>query len=268
MNILSKTYIFYADVYFIQNFIIKAAVLYLSLCTNKQYRVTTTGKGILKISLVSLLGTLIEIIGLIYGNSYSVFIALVHVLEIPLMIGVVLGKERCRIVPVIIAGYFFMMLVNGVLEILWNQFGRNGNYLFYLISACGVVVVSVRIWQNYSKIQKGIFRVKLIHQEKSVVTYGFYDSGNHLVDIYTGKGVQIISENVFQKLGLENEDPVLLPFQALGNETGIIEVFYIEKFIIEGEKENIQLEKCPLGVTKDDLFKGKKYEIILNEEVF
>lgn len=268
MNILSKTYIFYADVYFVQNFIIKVAVLYLSLFTNKQHRVITTGKSILKISFISFAGTIIEMIGLIYGNSYNVFIGLVHLLEIPFMIGWILGKDRSLIVRVIIAGYFYMMLVNGVLEILWNQFGQYGDYLFYLIFACGLVIIGVRIWQNHTKMQKGIFQVEFIHQKRRIVSYGFYDSGNQLIDTYTGKGVHIVSEKLIQRLGLENEALVLLPYQALGKETGILEVVYVDKLIIEGEKQSIQLQKCPLGVTKDNLFKGKQYEIILNEEVF
>jgi len=116
--------------------------------------------------------------------------------------------------------------------------------------------------------QKGIFQIEICHQEKRMVTYGFYDSGNRLIDTYTGKGVHIVSQKIFQTLGLEDEATVLLPYQALGNEMGIIEVKYVDEMMIEGEKQSIQLRKCPLGVTKDNLFEGKQYQIILNEEVF
>lgn len=90
MNVLCDTYIFYADVYFIQNFLIKIAVIYLSLYWNKLYFTISTIKGVGKIVLAAGIGTMIEIIGLLSGNSYDLFLILVHLLEIPFMIS---GRE-------------------------------------------------------------------------------------------------------------------------------------------------------------------------------
>lgn len=268
MNILSETYIFYADVYFIQNFIIKMAVIYLSLYCNKCHFLLSTIKGIGKILLASAMGTLIEIAGLILGNSYNVFLILVHIFEIPFIMCFVLGKKRKQIWKVIVTGYFFIMLINGVVEWLWNWFGDSASFVLLLILACGLVIVAVRVWKNYSKMQKGIFPVELSHGEKSVSTYGFYDSGNRLKDPYTEKGVHIVTMQVIKKLGLEKENPVFVPYQALGSEAGIIEVYYVEELIIEGEKQRIYLQKSPLGVTKETLLQEKSYEMIINEEVF
>ncbi len=268
MNILSETYIFYADVYFVQNFIIKMAVIYLSLYCNKYHFHISTIKGIGKIVLASASGTLIEIAGLMFGNAYNVFLMLVHIFEIPFMILLVLGKERQSFIKVIVTGYFFVMVINGVLEVFWNWFGDSASFVLLLILACGLVIVAVRVWKNYSKMQKGIFPVELSHGEKRAETYGFYDSGNKLTDPYTGKGVHIVSEQLIKKLGLEKENPVFVPYQALGSEAGIVEVYYVDELIIEGEKQRIHLQKSPLGVTKENLFKENKYEMILNEEVF
>ena len=268
MSILSGTYIFYADVYFVQNFIIKTAVLYLSLYCNKLHFETSRIKGVGKICLASGLGTMMEIAGLLLGGAYEAFILCVHLVEVPLMILFVLGKNRKQMLRVIVTGYFFIMLINGVLEALWNRFGEDGSYIIYLIFVCGVVIVGVRIWKNYSKMQKGIFPVELSHKGKRVATYGFYDSGNRLKDPYTGKGVHIVSEQVLVKLGTEEIAPVYIPYQALGNADGMIAVYYIDEMIIEGETQRKSWQKCPLGVTKDNLFKESKYEMILNEEVF
>ena len=267
MSIHNGTYIFYADVYFVQNFIIKIAVLYLSLYCNKLSLEISRAKYIGKICLASGVGTMIEIAGLFLSGSYNSFIICVHLFEVPLMIWYLLGKNHRRMFQVIVAGYFFMILINGVLEALWNQFGEDGSYIFYLIFACCVVVVGVRIWKNYSKMQKGIYPVELWYKGKRVAAYGFYDSGNRLKDPYTGKGVHIVSEQVLVKLGAK-DTPVYVPYQALGNEQGMLEVYYIDELTIEGEKQRKSWQACPLGVTKDNLFEGKKYEIILNEEVF
>jgi stage II sporulation protein GA (sporulation sigma-E factor processing peptidase) len=273
--VLTKNYIFYADVYFIQNLIIKAGVLYMTFYCNRIHLCISTVLGLGKIVLVAGLGTVIEILGLMAGNSYNVFLLLVHVLEIPLMIYLLCGKERVQLLRTIITGYFFVIVINGILELLWNWFGEHGNYVFYLCMACGFVYVGTRIWQNYNRIQKGIFQVEIKHKERMVSTYGLYDSGNQLTDPYTQKGVHIISEQLIKKLGvLKEEDEIeetasaYIPYQALGNENGIIKVYYIDELFIAGETQKIRVEKCPLGVTKENLFKEQKYEMILNEEVF
>lgn len=262
-------YIFYADVYFIQNFMIKVAVLYLALSCNKINFEVMRVKGVGKIGIASFMGTVIEIIGLLFSESYALFVLLVHLLEIPFMTWIVLGKNQRQMVRVIVSGYFFTMLINSILEVFWNQFGEQGSYLLYLLFSCGVAVVGVRIWKNYYQIQKGIFLVQLIHKGTQFSVYGFYDSGNCLKDPYTGKGVHIISEQMIGKLavlGIENK--VYIPYKALGSDMALLEVFYVDELIIEGEKQRIRIPNCPLGVTKDNLFEEKKYEMILNEEVF
>lgn len=268
MSILNETYIFYADVYFIQNFIIKLAVIYLSLYCNKCSFNLSTLRGYGKIVLASAMGTFIEIMGLILGNSYNIFLTFVHIFEIPLMILFVLGKERQSFIKIILTGCFFVVVINGVVEWLWNWFGTGASFVLLLSLACGATVIAVRIWKNYKQMQKGIFLVELLHGEKRINIKAFYDSGNRLIDPYTGKGVHIISERLINGLSLDKENPVWIPYQALGNENGIIEVYYIDELLIEGEKQRINRTKTPVGVTKDNLFEGKAYEMILNEEVF
>lgn len=255
-------------------------MLYLALWYNKVHLEITRARGIVKICVASLMGTLLEIAGLLLGNSYNAFTTCVHLFEVPLMVLFVLGKERRQMMRVVVTGYFFIMLINGALEVLWNQFGQNGSYLFYLLFSCGVVGVGVRMYRNYAKLQKGIFQVEFLHQGKMLQVNGFYDSGNRLKDPYTGKGVHIVSGRVLTELGIKQNvqqerlieqsqnTPVYVPYQALGNEEGMLEVYYIDELIIEGEKGRRMIQKCPLGVTKDNLFEGKNYEIILNEEVF
>ena len=268
MSILSDTYIFYADVYFIQNFMIKIAVLYLSLLCNRFHDIISAGKGIRKIIFAACVGTLLEIVGLLSGNSYNLFILLIHIIEIPFMMKIVLGKEYKQMFPTIISGYFFIMLINAVLEMLWNWFGEYGNYIFWLGISCALIYVGFHIYSNYKRLQKGIFSVEITHGNKRISTYGFYDSGNQLIDPYTKKGVHIISEHLWKKIGLDKENAVLVPYQALGNADGMVKVYYVEEFVVGDEKQRKRWSNCPLGVTKENLFKEGKYEIILNEEVF
>jgi len=250
--------------------------LYLALYCNKKYVIVDNMKGVRKICLVSFLGTIFEIAGLMLVNSYNLFLILVHIFEIPLMFIGIVGKEKRHLIKLIITGYFFTMLINGVLEALWNQFGERGSYIFYLLFSCGAVIVGVRIWNNYTRMQKGIFQVELLYKGNQVQTQAFYDSGNRLMDPYTKKGVHIVSEKLIKKLGMksvmsdgtEEKQTVFIPYKSLGNEADLLEVYYIDELIVEAEKQRKRIEYCPLGVTKDNLFEGKNYEIILSEEVF
>lgn len=261
----------------------KAAVLYLSLYWNKKNLEITRIQGLLKICLASGIGTILEIIGLLMIGSYNAFVICTHLFEVPVLVRFVLGKEKQGMMRVIVSGYFFMILINGVLEALWNQFGESGGYIFFLFFSCGIVIAGVRIWQNYRKMQKGIFQVQLFHQGRQIQTNGFYDSGNRLIDPYTGKGVHIVADQMLIPLMMKNDKEIVagcdasadstkgavyIPYQSLGNETGMLEVYYIDELIVEGEKGRIRIKNCPMGVTKDNLFEGKNYEIILNEEVF
>lgn len=267
MNILSDTYIFYADVYFLQNFVIKIAVMYLSLYCNKCYSILFTKRGMLKIVIAAFIGTVIEILGLLFGNSYELFLLLVHLFEIPILIGFVL-EERKQMFRIIIHGYFFIMLINAVLEVLWNWFGEYGNYVFWLCITCSLVYIGLRMHLSNSRMKKGIFPIEIFHLGRRISSYGFYDSGNRLMDPYSQKGVHIISEQLWKKIGLDTEKAVFVPYQALGNDEGIIKVYYVDEFLLGDEGETKKWNKCPVGVTKENLFKEGQYEIILNEEVF
>lgn len=185
----------------------------------------------------------------------------------------IVGREPRQVFRLIVIGYFFLILINGVVESLWNWFGETTSFILLLIFSCSVVVAGIRIWKNYTKMQKGIYRVELIYNETHVSIRGFYDSGNCLSDPYTGKGVHIISADVAKLLGMTERNgaetsPVYIPYHALGNDEGVIEVYYVDELMIEGETQRITRKKCPLGVAKENLFEGKAYEMILNEEVF
>ena len=268
MNILNSTYVFYADIYLVQNLLIKFFVIYLSLYCNRLHIYIETLKGIGKIIVISFVATIIEIMALVLGGSYTVFIISCHLLEIPIMMYSILLKERRKIKKLIIAGYFFLMVITSVLEVLWNCFGMTGDFIVLLICASLLTYIGVRIFFRYSRIKKDIYDVELLQDKNRVILCGFYDSGNHLVDPYTGKGVHIISENVKDRLFDSAANKYSISYQSLGNENGFIDIYYVNEMKIY-EKEGIKkIKEVPLGVTKDKLFEGRRYEMIINEEVY
>lgn len=268
MSIQSSTYIFYADVYFIQNFVIKIAVLYLSLYGNGRYVLLSSLKGMGKVILAAFLGTMAEIMALLLGTGSSLILMFVSLFEIPLMMKLILGKEYKQVLRLIFSGYFYVMLINAVLEILWNYFGRAGNYVFFICLSVVGVYIGVRVYENNKKMKKGIYPVEICYHGKIIQTNGFYDSGNHLKDPYTGKHVHIISDKLLEKLSVEKQKEVYIPYQSLGKEQGMILAYYLDYIRIQKERDVTEERDVPVGAAKENLFEGKQYQMILNERIW
>lgn len=261
---MNHTYIFYADVYLWQNFLMKSSALYLTLWYQKYLP-----KGIMpKIMFAALAGTVMEIMGLLSNAGYHWFIGMVHLVEIPGMILFLMGKEKKYLVKTIITGYFFILLINGVQEAVWNVFGENGNFHFFLIISCGLTLVIARSLYVQVKTEKYIFWVELQNEKSSCQIRGFYDTGNRLKEPYGGKYVHILSKEICEKLISEQEAKMLVPYHALGNTEGILEVFYMKNMKIKKGTQIFEITDAAIGIGEVQLFEGKEYEMILNESVF
>jgi len=264
MGLLANTYIFYADVYFIQNFIIKSAVLMLIVFSFKRIH----HASILRIIAIAVGGTIFEIVGLILIPNYTIFLVLVNFFEIPIMMLCLVIKQIKVIVKSSLLGYLYVILINGTLEALGNILGGIGHFISLLLFSCIIVIVGTFYVLYQKKIKKGIYSVKIEQEGTKLCVLAYYDSGNCLKDPYTGKGVHIISNKLTGQMLLREDNKVCIPYKSLGNEAGLLDVFYIEKIEIYSETEKIELHKIPLGIAKEDLFKGKQYEMILNEEIW
>ena len=257
-------YIFFADIYFIQNLIIKLGVLGLTI---KALKIQMT-KPVIKIIAIASVGTILEITGLFFVPSYEVYMAMIHLFEVPGMLWLLLRKQREYIGKGIICGYFFVILINGVIEILWNMIALNWLYPMLVFAGNVLVIAAVCLFIRKWQMNKGIYPVDIHLPDVIWTAKGYYDSGNHLKDPYTGKSVHIISEKLAQRLELPLDKKVCIPYQSLGNETGLIDVYYVDTIRIKKQADWIEQNGVPLAVAEDSLFMGKGYEMIINEEVW
>ena len=267
MTFLLESYVFYVDVYLVQNVLIKFTVLFLTLYVHKQRDLIFQWKGIRRLCVISFIATVIEIIGLYRIPVYVVFFTLSFFLEMPLMFFVLTRKTKIKWHAWILTAYFFTVLINGIVELIWNLLGEKIGYVFVMLIACACTVFGILLWKMEQAQKRGIYTLSLYHHEKKIELEGYYDSGNHLKDPYSKKGVHILSKEVIEELVTNEEKHLYIPFEALGTKQGLIEIIYIEKMQIKGENE-LLLERVPIGIAEDSLFEGKQYKLILNEEVF
>jgi len=262
--ILNSTYVFYGDIYFVWNFLIKATTLILiAMSFGKKVEVSFR-----RIVLLAGMATIMELIGLCILLNYTFFLMFVNLLEVPLLVYLLLERNRKIIGKGMIRGYVFTIIINGVLEILWNQFGKKVSCFVLILVSCICVLLGGVICCNRWNRKKGVFTVVLKHVGNEIEIDAFYDSGNCLKDPYTGKGVHIISENLIKTLESKKMNKVLIPYHAIGTSMDLIEVVYIDEIVIYGKREVIKQHKMPLGIAKEEVFLNKSYKMILNEEVF
>ena len=275
---LTATYVFYADVYFVQNLLLKVTVLYLALYVNKQnLRVNP-----IKILVAGVFGTLLEILGLMWSQNFSFFIGLINLVEIPWLIFFLLSRKEEKLrkgiwkrgcewgiwLQVSISALFFVIVVNGVIEAGYNLFGEVGHFIELVLLSCGIVGIGTRQFLQYRKIQKGIYPTRLIYKGRKVDCRGFYDSGNTLRDPYTGVGVHIISKEVKNKLKITGEKGLLIPYSSLGNENNLMMIYYMDKMITYGRNQTVEQSHVAVGIGEEGLFYKKPYDVILNENIW
>lgn len=167
-----------------------------------------------------------------------------------------------------ITSLFFIIVLNGILEILWNWFGEFVHFGLLLLMACTMGSLLIRRLLLYARSQKGIYPVVFFHKGHKVHGYGLYDTGNCLKDSYTGCGVHIISKQMGEKLHLSDEKAVLIPYTVLGKEQDLLKVYYLEQMCVYDRNRQKTEAPVAVGLSEDTLFDKKKYNVILNENIW
>lgn len=126
-----------------------------------------------------------------------------------------------------------------------------------------------------------IYDAEIQYNGKKINIRAFYDSGNSLVDIFTGKPVIIVSLNEIQSLVTKDffydiscyfecgnyeycpEKIRLLPVRTLGSSC-FLPAFTADKLIISG-CETVKITEKPCIAISDNTFNGKNYSALINE---
>ena len=261
---LAESYIFYSDVYFVQNFSMKLGILTITI---KLMKIPMT-KPVMKVIGIASVATLMEITGLFLIHNYGIVLIITHLVEVPVIMLILFWKQKENLWKAIGIGYVALILTNGLVELFWNLIGEGWLYpllvLFGNVASILLVLWAIKKWQ----VSKGIYAVDIYMPDIIWTAKGFYDSGNHLKDPYTGKSVHIISRTLARRLEFLEEKKVCIPYQSLGNEEGLIDVYYVSEIKIKKQDTMIAQKEVPLAVAEDGLFTGKGYEMIMNEDLW
>ena len=101
----------------------------------------------------------------------------------------------------------------------------------------------------------------------TIITRGFYDSGNRLKDKITGKPINIISLSLASKLSLENIEGRYVNFSTIGGGSKIF-VFEVSEIEVAKEGKLQVIKNALLGVMQKNFNDSLSYEMLFNSEVF
>lgn len=135
-----------------------------------------------------------------------------------------------------------------------------------------VMIFFIKVFKNRKN--KKYYIMSVTHNDKTVTVSALFDSGNLLKEPITGKYVSILEWEEAKKLfdadyefsDIENhaEDMKLwvIPFNSLGNPTGIIFAFLADSITIP--EENKTVDKTFIGIYGNKLSKNKEYHALIN----
>ena len=136
---------------------------------------------------------------------------------------------------------------------------------------------------------KNIYPVTLSYQGKTQSFYGFYDSGNLLLDPVNGEPVSILepdilkamlSEELTEKLKHLTENPGelqsteaaclhphFLTYRTIGRENGLMLAVTLEKLCIQTPAEVIQVDSPVFALAFEPFALSKEYKVLLNSRL-
>ena len=92
------------------------------------------------------------------------------------------------------------------------------------------------------------------------------DSGNRLVEPVTGKPVSIITALDAKEFLGEQVVVLMIPYRAVGTKNGMMPgVLFNRMEIVSEESGNIRIEHPIVAISKEPLFFGKDFTMILPE---
>lgn len=110
---------------------------------------------------------------------------------------------------------------------------------------------------------RSVVNAILVHNGKRQEIKALYDTGNHLVSPYTGEPVAVVSNELSDRLGLgSNKSPLLIPYNSIGG-SGILKAYRIDVL----QLQDGSVRKNFLAAVSDNICTDKEIQMILNNQL-
>lgn len=259
----SVYYELYVDILFVINFMMDYMLL---IIVKGIVKCSTTHVRIL---LASIIGSLLTCGVIVLPIPYiGVKLFLFHIVINSIMIIVGFQIKTYR---QFIANYIFLyiggFLLGGVFE-YFQQYVTISSLFFVL--AVGSYWSVRGIWKfigYYHSYQSRWYDVELYIGKEMLRVKALLDTGNGLVDTYTGEPVHIMNQNIFQEFfpHMSIEKARYIPYHSLGNR-GTMLVINVNRMHLIGAKE-IWIDSPLIALCEDEISINNSYQMIINPDI-
>lgn len=236
---------------------------------------------------------------ILFAPSMGILITVVSRVIICIIIVLLTFRVKCikmlfkAILGFLCVSFLFAGIMYGVSSCLSNRvIVYNNGYVYFnfsvltLIICCGVILLFIKIF-NKKFLRKNaedlVYNIKIEHDNKESVTLAYFDTGNNVTDIFTGKSVILVDveevKSLFDLFLFEDikkffyekteiivtEKMRLIPVKSLG-ETKMIPVFTCDRVTLWDDTVKKIIEKPVIGIT-NAMFNDCSYKALINESV-
>lgn len=234
---------------------------------------------------ILLVGCYITVIGNSIQTINALYIALNLILEIIFITKILKLTNMHEIVKILVYNSFALILLAGMVGI----FNTNKPFIKSIFPVAIIICVIIP-WIRYIFISSNntyIYAIKIQISNKIIRTNGYMDTGNNLIDIYTGFPVIIINHSLLKNVITNSDYEQLekyiqtkdythiseiiidkqriypLHYQTISSSKVILPCFKLRRLIYN----NCVYENVVAGISCDEFGKGLDYNVLLNNNL-
>ncbi len=253
-------YELYVDVWFLTNFTMDSAALWIAGKLMKQ-RIRA-----FRLFLGSFAGTVVSMLLFFIWDDYTWYQICVHFLVNPGMVFLCYrSRKKKEFLGQCAVTYLAFILLGGAMEWMMQNGAEGVQLIWYLLGALLLLAALEKVLGFLKREKETIYDLLLITGEGNISVKGFYDTGNLLMDPLVGRPVHIIKKEILKEQILQGKLPVrLIPYHSLGQESGLLEAVTLEGMYIMRENHPLYLKKPVFGMAEERLFQNDRCDVILN----
>jgi len=199
-------------------------------------------------------------------------------------------KKGGLLVKTILALYFTAFVVGGIYQALETERTMTVKiFLLFLAGIYGALYTLGCVTETFRFGRRNIFPVTLKYQGKLQQTYGFYDTGNLLMDPVKKQPVSIIKQELLGSLiskeqvkklmdikdkpeelentGFVSLQPHFLSCHTADGKKGLLLAVILDELLIQTPERVVHVGKPVLAITSEPSALGEEYEILLNSRL-
>lgn len=259
-NEVRKIYVFYADVFLMQNFLMDLIAVTganFFLRRHRKYRYLFAASAAASIAGLILLLTV---------KNPALYAIASHFLLNTAMVFLCFGRcGKKEFIENWAVTYFVVVLLGGTMEwLIENHALTRERMLLGVVSILGVYGILLYLMQR-KDFRNHIFQVQLKKRGRSLALRAYWDSGNQLRDPYTGQGICILSgEKAKDFFDQRNDRFRLVPYRSLGENEGMLWVTDVDEMLLFDGVKTTRAAHVAVGIADVGLMENREYDFILH----